>query len=81
MYASHFIAVCIDSRDECGICFTLNGWELKGPPERGFRPVVQSESVQHLGWKPYSGYLGKGSSKRLRWHCSAIREAWVAAWW
>src|SRR5262249_35649864 len=80
-YASNFIAICIDSRDECGICFILNGGELEGPPEMGFRPIVQAESVQRLGEKTYSGDLGQGSGKRLRWYCSAIREARVAAWW
>ncbi len=65
-YASSFIAICIDSRNQCGIRFALNGWELEGPPEMGFRPIVQAESVQRLGWKPYAGYLGKGSRKHLR---------------
>src|SRR5215470_386192 len=36
--------------------------------------------MQHLGGKPYAGYFGKGSSKRLRWYCSTIREARMAAW-
>src|SRR5215470_19550286 len=79
-YASNFIAVCIDSRDECGIGFTLNSWELGGAPKMSFRPIVQAESAQRLGWKPYSRYLGKGRSKRLRWDCSTIREAWVGTW-
>jgi hypothetical protein len=41
-YASNFIAICIDSRDERGIGFTLNGWELEGPPERGFGAIIES---------------------------------------
>jgi hypothetical protein len=65
-YTSDFIAVCIDSRDKGGIGFALNGWELKGAPEMGFRPIVQAESMQRLRWKPYPGDLGKDSSQCLR---------------
>jgi hypothetical protein len=39
-YASNFIAVGIDSRDKCRIGFPLNGRELEGPPEMGFRPTI-----------------------------------------
>jgi hypothetical protein len=80
-YTSDFIAISIDSRHECRIGFALSGWKLEGPPVMGLRAIVQAESVERPGWKPYSGYLRKDSGKRLRWHCSAICKAGMATWW
>src|SRR5712691_8268184 len=45
----------------------------------GFRTIVQSESVQSLGWKAHARQLGKGRSERMGRYRSTIGEVWMAA--